>query len=1122
MKLYSNQGQTVPIRLLKKVFNIMKITVVLCLLATFCTFASVSYSQTIEISLNLQDVTLQEALDAVKEQTEFSFWYRNEEIDLSKKISLKIKRKNIHEIMSQLLSGQNLVYTIDEKHIIIYKKDVGQQEHEQKRVSGSVTDQNGEPIAGVNIVEKGTTNGTVTDVDGNFILSVSTKATLMFSYIGYVSREIEVTGKSDINVSLVEDNQALDEIVVVGYGAVKKKDLSGAISSVKGDDLISRKTMRLSSALQGAVAGVLVTRNGNEPGQAGDITIRGVTTIGDSSPLVIIDGVPGDINTISPNDVENISVLKDAASASIYGARAASGVLLVTTKRAEENDLSLSYNFEYGWELPTGVSKYVGTQRYLEMENEMYYNDNPDGGWYQTYSEDQVNNWMKYNSSDPVNYPNTSWKDWLLKSSAPRQTHTINIAGGSKKILTKASFTYNKAEGLYYNRSFENYIIRVNNDFRINKYLSASLDFNFKREKNLSPQTNPYTGINVSPIYPVLYPDGRYAVGIAGNKNYYAGLMDGGTNTIWDNEIGGKATLDFTPFKGLKVSGVIAPNYSFDKIKSFRKAVPYTTLDDPNTTAGYFSDFETTKLSENRNDNYNYTVQFIANYINTFGKHNINIMAGYENYYSFWEKLGASRDQYELTNYPYLDIGPNLYRDNNGSAGEYAYRSWFGRVMYNFDNKYMFQANIRRDGSSRFASTHRWGTFPSFSAGWVISEEPFMRDLNIEWLSFLKLRGSWGELGNERIGEYPYVGLISFNNSLFYQNGSVVSELTAAQIQYAIKSISWEKTQSFDIGLDATFFDNRLRFTGDYYKKKTRDMLLSVEIPSYVGYDNPSQNAGKMYTRGYDIELAWNDMVGDWRYGVSVNLSDFVSKMGNLSGTEFLGSQVKKEGSQFNEWYGYLSDGLFLSQEEIDDPSTPLINGNVKVGDIKYKDISGPDGVPDGKISPEYDRVLLGGSLPRYIFGGRINVGYKNLDLSLAFQGVGSQNVKVPLQSKDYRWGLNFPSMLDGKYWSSTRTNEENAKAIYPRLTDSNYESNMTMSDFWLFNGRYLRLKNLTVGYSLPSTITQKASISKIRFYVSANDLFCIDKYPEGSDPESSGGSYPITTSLLFGISVNF
>lgn len=1084
-----------------------------------------SYSQNTAISLSLQNATVEQVLDRIEKDTEFTFLFTDKSVDTSRIVNLNIRSKSINEALKALFDGTDVSYRIVNKQIILSKKKADSNGANQAyRLTGVIKDANGEPVIGANVVEKGTTNGTISDIDGKFSLSVTPDATLIVTYIGYVSQEIKVGNRKSFDIVLKEDSEMLNEVVVVGYGTMKKKDLTGAVAAVKGDALAARKTTQLSTALQGAVAGVMVTRDNNAPGAAaGSIRVRGVTTIGDTSPLVIVDGVPGSINDVNPNDVENISVLKDAASSSIYGSRAAAGVILITTKRAKEKDLSINYNFEYGLEIPTKQPEYVGVKRFLETTNELRYNDNKSGGWNQAYSEDDVNNWEKYNQTNPDKYPMTDWTGMIMRDSAPRQTHTLSVAGGTKSVKSNASFVYDKVDGLYADRFYERFMIRANNDFTVNKYLGATLDFNFKRTRNHQPHYSPFYDMRLAPmIYPAVWENGEYANGKNGN-NPYASVNSGGTIDEWYNQAGGRAAINITPIEGLKISGVIAPNYTFTKNKTFRKAVSYSLEDDPNTIGGYTEGYSTTKLTEARNDSYNVTIQGIANYMKTFGKHDLNVMAGYETYRYFGENLGASRDQYELDNFPYLNIGPLDLRDNSGSAVQLAYQSWFGRVAYNYDNRYLLQANVRYDGSSRFHSDYRWGVFPSFSAGWVISEEVFMKNADVSWLSFLKLRASYGTLGNERISDnyYPYQAFINFSDVLFYQNGVVVPELSAAQWAYAVKNISWETTSSIDIGLDATFFNSRLRFTADYYNKQTKDMLLALEIPDYVGFDNPQRNAGKMYTNGYDLELAWNDQIGDLTYGISVNFSDFISKMGDLDGTQFLGDQVKMEGSEFNEWYGYLSDGLMLTEEDL---KGPKLNDNVQLGDVKYKDISGPDGVPDGKISPEYDRVLLGGSLPRFQYGSSLNLGYKGFDFSLAFQGIGRRNARLsramvqPLQAN---WG-NTPAIIDGNYWSEKNTDAQNAQAFYPRLTYANANNNYAMSDYWLFNGGYFRLKNLTFGYTLPTAWTEKVTIKKARIYVAANDLFCISKYPSGWDPEMGSSSYPITTSLLFGLSVNF
>jgi len=549
--------------------------------------------------------------------------------------------------------------------------------------------------------------------------------------------------------------------------------------------------------------------------------------------------------------------------------------------------------------------------------------------------------------------------------------------------------------------------------------------------------------------------------------------------------------------------------------------VSYTSYADPNTIVGYLNTNSINNLSESRTDNYSLTTQFFANYTKTIGNHHLNAMGGYENYYYFYENEGATSRQLELSTFPYLDLANNNNLSVNGDAHENAYRSFFGRIMYDYNQKYLFQANIRNDASSRFSEKYRWGSFPSFSGGWVVTKESFMEDIPV--ISYLKIRGSWGTLGNERIGsDYPHQASIAYGSTLFYEGTSLVSSTTAAQQYYAIENISWETTESFDVGIDAYFLNSRLRFVGDYYKKTTKRMLLDLEIPDYIGFDNPKQNTGQMNTKGWDLELGWNDQIGKLKYSVSANISDFKSVMGDLGGIQFIDDQIKIEGSEYNEWYGYLSDGIFQTQAEID--ASAKTNSVTKPGDIKYKDISGPNGVPDGQIDATYDRVLLGGSLPRYMYGGNIRLDYGGFDFSMVFQGVGKQNSQITTSMvKPYKsdWG-NMPMVIDGKYWSVYNTEEQNLNARYPRLTSANAENNYVMSDFWLFNGAYFRMKNITLGYTLPQSVTKPIHLQNVRVYCSASDLFSINNYPKGWDPETSSTGYPITTSIVYGVSIKF
>jgi len=995
----------------------------------------------------------------------------------------------------------------------------------ERKVTGRVTDAKGDDLIGVNVMEEGTTNGTITNINGVYSITLTTKQpNLKFSYVGFKEKIVNIAeNESIVNVILNEDTERLDEIVVIGYGTMKKSDLTGAIASVGGNLIEKSRSTQVSQALQGAISGVMVTRGNSAPGASSTIRIRGITTLSDNDPLVIVDGVPLlGINDVNPNDVESITVLKDAASAAIYGARAAAGVILITTKRAKSGKPSLQYNAEFGFVKPTVMTDFVDAQRYMEMVNELRWNDNGNikDSEYVVYPAETINNYLSLHRENPDLYPNTNWTDLILRSTAPTQKQNLSISAGNETIQSNVSLAYDNVDGLYYGKKYERITARFNNDINIAKYLSSSVDFYVKRSLYNDPSVNPIDQMRkFPPIYSAIWSNGLISEG-KGGQNIYARLMYGGYDKKAYNQYGGKASLKFSPLKGLDFSFVVSALANNNKMKEIRSSIQYTAYDNPNVPIGYTSGAATNSLRESRPDGYRLTTQFLTNYKKVLGSHDISLMAGFESFKSYDETMSGYSNNMQFSSFPYLDLANENFITVGGDAYENAYNSYFGRMVYSYKNRYLIQGNFRYDGSSRFSSDHRWGLFPSFSAGWVVSEESFMQNTNS--FSFLKLRASWGRLGNERIGNYPYQSSIDFSNVLFYSGNTVGSYQSGRQVTYAMENLTWETTESINIGFDMNFLNNRLQFSGDYYKKNTHNMLLTLDIPDFGGFEDPSQNAGKMHTKGWDLEGKWNDRNGNFKYSIAVNLSDFKSVMGSLSGVEFLGNQIKIEGSEFNEWYGYKTDGIFQTQEEIDDH--PTLNANVKPGDIKLLDVSGPDGVPDGIISADYDRVLLGGSLPRYLYGLNINMEYKNFDLSLVLQGVGKQNSRKttvmvqPLQS-DYG---NFPIFIDDDYWSVYNTPEKNLTVQYPRLSATSTSNNYAMSDYWLFNGAYLRMKNITLGYNLPNLWTEKIHLKNVRLYMSAVDLFSINNYPKGWDPEVSDTGYPITASFIFGASINF
>ena len=1078
-----------------------------------------AYSQSVVnsvITLNTGRVALTDLFSKIEKQSNYLFFYVDADVK-DVKVSVNVVNRPIQEVLSEALAGTDLTYSIKDRNINILRKSLAQTQQQSRLIRGRVLDANGEPVIGANVVQKGTTNGVITDVDGNFSLQLPTGAVLQISYIGYHPQEVTVSNaKTDYVIQLAEDSQNLDEVVVIGYGTARKIDLTGSTSSLGGDKLRMKNTPQLSSQLQGQMAGVQITRSSGDPSAGSTIRVRGVTTLSTNDPLVIVDGVPGTLMDIAPEDVKDIQVLKDAASAAIYGSRAAAGVILVTTNRAKDKEFHLSYNVEYGIDAPTATPKFANAVQWMTGYNELAYNDGAKS-LYSAYSEDLINNYASLRAKDPDLYPDTDFMALGLNSTTHHQRHSFSLSGGTDKLKTNFSLNYYDADALYDNKSYERINARSNNDYTINSWIHANVDVNLMYAKNTTPHTSMYSYMFSSPIYNAYWSDGTFADGKDGDNPIAMNQLSG-TSQTQNYRVGGKLQLDLTPVKGLTVTAIAAPQYTFTKGKDHRtKYSVYRISGDEIPGTGY----EHTSLSETRNDTHSLTMQFYANYNLKLDRHNISVMAGYEDYSYEWENEGASRLNYNLDNFPYLNLGPEDYQYNSGSAGHNAYRSVFGRIMYSWADRYMLQANIRSDGSSRFADGHRWGTFPSVSAGWVLSEEPWF---NKNVVNFLKFRGSIGQLGNERIGsEFPYQAKLSFSTGFIPNATTGLADVvqTAYQSDYAFNDITWETTTTYGLGADITLLNNRLRGSLDWYYKKTTDMLMQVGFPSYFGYNAPQNNAADMNTKGWDLELSWSDQIADFRYGVSFNLSDYRSRMGYMADRQSIGTRnITEEGSYYNEWYGYRSLGIILNEAAMTDANgnkIAVLTNNDTQGNLRYEDIDG-----DGKITASADRVRLGNSLPEMQYGGSVWAEWKNFDFNLSFQGVGHQLSYwswpiTPFEFTAYSCALN----LYESHWSPTATDAENALAKYPKLT-TNSANIYATSDFYLFNGAYMRIKNITLGYTMPKSITETFFVNKLRLYFSANDLPAFSKYPDGYDPEWDRSSDLILSSYIFGLNVSF
>ena len=998
---------------------------------------------------------------------------------------------------------------------------------------GRVFDHASQPLAGVTVLDKDNGKWAVTDLDGNFAVEGLAKGhTLDISCFGYAAQQLVYEGRT-LSIVLQEEAFELEEAVAIGYGSARRKDLTGSVGVLHSSTLEQQSVTHVSQSLQGTMPGLVVTRSSSMPGASATVTIRGITTMSDNSPLILVDGMAvSSIDQVAPGDVEQITVLKDAASASIYGARAAAGVILITTKGAKDGDMNINYNGEFSIISPTEWQDYITDPvTYMKMFNEYKWNDagNPVGGDYQVYAQSYIDNYMANHRIDPITYPDFDWKSHMLNRYATSHRHNLSMSYGNKTVKTRVSTSYESTDAIYEGSNYERLTARIRNSFNISPKISGDFDLSVKHADKEDPQSTPIRAANMYPrLYLGLYPDGRVAEGKRGS-NALAGLLYGGSINTVNEYVTGKVSLTYRPFEGFSLTGSLNPTYSMSKKKNFNKAIPIYDAYDTNLIIDYVSGHETNDLTESRYGFTTMQTQLVANYENRFlNAHNVNFMVGYEDYSYRYETAAASATNMAFSEFPYLDLATydeaaGKIISVEGNATENAYRSFFGRAMYNYKGRYYLQANLRTDGSSRFYKDYRWGWFPSASVGWVVSEEGFMR--HAPFVDYLKLRASLGTLGNERIGDYPYQANVNFHDVIMFDgSGSKSSaQLSAAQTDYAVRDITWETTYTYDVGLDASLLGNRLDLSADYYYKETRDMLLEINIPSYVGYDNPSQNGGTMFTRGWEFKVGWKDRIGDFSYGASFNISDYKSIMGDLKGTVFLGDQIIKEGEEYYSWYGYKSLGILQDKAAIIDAPTQLIT-TISPGDIGYKDIGGLDGNPDGVVSAAYDKTILGSSLPHYVFGGSLNLGWKNWNLGVLFNGVGKQLSRLTtymVQPFAGQW-LSPPAVIKGKYWSAYNTEEQNRKAIYPRLSESSSASNnYEMSDYWLIDGSYLRIKNINLGYTVPRSVLKKVGVKACRVYFNMDDPFCFDHYLKGWDPEQSTNAY-IARTYTLGFDIKF
>ncbi|WP_225444090.1 SusC/RagA family TonB-linked outer membrane protein [Echinicola arenosa] len=1133
--------------------NIEFFQVLLLLSMTFLFSPIQAYSafgQEDKVTLNIQNMPLSEVLYQIESQTSYKFIYNTKELDPGLNISFKALEEPLEKVLKRLFASNDIEYEIiTDTQIVLKKKKKliieGTDPAPETIVSGKVIDKNGEPLPGASILEMGTNNGTIADIKGSFRIKVSSpNAVLKVSYLGFVPNEYKLDGRTTVTIVLNEDVTGLDEVVVVGYGSQKKANVTGAVAEVKGEVLEGRVISSVAGGLQGLIPGLTVTSPSGQPGSpATNLLIRGVNTINSqTTPLILIDGVAGgDINLLNPDDIESVTVLKDAASSAIYGARAANGVILVTTKKGKgEEKVSLNYSNYFGIQSPIATPALVSGRDYMTLENEA----RRARGVAIAYSDEAFE--MYDSGNFPNDYSNTDWVAETYKSHSTQQNHNFNIQGGTDKSAYYLSYGYLEQTGLVigdpYFSSRNNVRLRMETQVIDRLKVDANIsyvDF-YKRDAGGAGTSGVFRlAQRISPLLPVMWQSPTNSGGWEDSPYWSYGSVSNPVRTAYESgytknksrTLNGnfKATLDL--IDGMYINAQYAYNYYSRDIKDWTATMPRFLADGTPHPA---NENIRNGISNTHNSTLTQTLLSTFNYEKILGRHGLKFLAGYSQEWASMPRLYASRKNILLDGITEVDAGTEDII-NGGTSEEWALRSFFGRVNYDFEQKYLFEANLRVDGTSRFARNNRWGIFPSFSAGWKFSEEPFM-DFAKPILTLGKIRASWGELGNQNISGnyYPYLTEIQ-RQTKAYPIG--VKENVGFQ-QYALanENIQWETIQMLNIGADFSLLKDRMTLSVDWFKKKNINALLKPIYPSLIGITSssnlPLENIGAIENKGWEIAMAWNDQIGELRYGITANISDAKNQITDMgTSAASLGDNIRRVGDPVNAYYGYLTDGLaqiedFESYDEDNDrylnPSFPVISSYadiVQPGDVVYKDISGEAGQPDGIID-EFDKVVFGDPYPRYSYGFRGYANWKQFDFSFYFQGVGKVNGYLRDEARhpfinDY----SVPKVEHLDRWSP-----ENTEATYPRMY---YEAdhNILFSNYWLEDASYLRLKNIQLGYSLPQHLVEKIKVSRCRIYLTAENLFTITNYFGGFDPEvreTSGDAYPQVKTMALGVQIGF
>ncbi|GAA4232835.1 TonB-dependent receptor [Postechiella marina] len=993
----------------------------------------------------------------------------------------------------------------------------------QNGIKGTVSDQNG-PLPGANIIVKGTSNGTQSDFDGNYSLkNVANTDVLVVSFLGYKSKEVDVSSQTTINIILEEDNESLDEVVVVGYGTQRKADLTGSVSTIKGTSFVKAATPNLASSLAGKVTGVTaMSRSGSPGGEDVDFFIRGKSTFSDSnnSPLVLVDGIERGMNRINPNDIASVTILKDAASAAIYGVKGANGVILITTKRAREGVAEVNYSTSFGTQTPLFLPDRMNAYQYATHLNEAIKNtaDISGSDYVPEFTDEQLAAFLDGSE------PSTDWWEESLKKSAPIQTHAITISNGTKNVRYLTSLEYLNQDGLYDLSSYKRYNLRVNIDGDISKNLSMSLNIAGRSDKRSESANENFQLISTSyPTFaPYVYIDGKQELHWNGLNASPIGYMN---NSGYERNQNSsfQSTLSFK-YKVPFVEGLIAKYaYSFDRdfLKKKTFETPYTFYTGTDPVLDKKQSIASAELTQRMTERTRKTGQFILDYQKTFGKHSLGGLFVFEHsdYYNEW--IEGFRDGFISESIDQLFAGSTARVSNDGSANENARLGYAMRINYNYDNKYLLQLNTRYDKSFNFPKDNAGGWFPALSAGWRISNEDFMSD--IEWLSNLKLRAGWGVYGNDRINPYQYLSLFEFSETRNNPSGTITGTGYLQAISPDVipnPVVTWEKAKIYNFGLDYGILNGKITGDLELFKKRTEGLLISrADIPLEVGATLAPFNSGIVENKGLEASLRYKNNFGDLNMSLQGTFTYATSKIIEMSESANIPDGLKQTGRSFDSRYGYVSLGLFKNADDVANSPDQSFFGDYQSGDIKYKDISGPDGIPDGLIDGN-DRTFIGrGGMPEVVFGLNTFFAYKGFELSADFQG-GSRYIHSYKPSPFVNDGNGIVAFTNA--WT-----EDNTISWLPRNYQGNSGNNDPNSDYWLTDGWFVKLRNAEFAYNVPDLpALQHLGIDALRLSVTGSNLFSITNIdywdPEASDLGTHPYYYMPMRTISFAVNVTF